>query len=78
MRLQTPSRNQTPNRIPNNKHQPGSSSQSGRSHHSGLKHRPTSNVSKIPQRNDGYLREFTFVDENGRPKTVMAWVPHDN
>jgi len=23
---------------------------------------------------DGYLKEFTFV-ENGKPKTVMAWVP---
>ena len=27
---------------------------------------------------NGYLKEFTFVDENGRPKTVMAWDPRDN
>ena len=26
----------------------------------------------------GYLKEFTFVDESGRPKTVTAWVPYSN
>ena len=27
---------------------------------------------------NGYLKEFKFIDENGRPKTIMAWVPRDN
>ena len=27
---------------------------------------------------NGYLKEFKFIDENGQPKTVMAWVPRDN
>ena len=38
----------------------------------------TVNSQKPKTPSDGYLREFKFVDENGRPKTVMAWVPHDN
>ena len=27
---------------------------------------------------DGYFKEFSYVDESGRPKTIMAWIPHSN
>ena len=27
---------------------------------------------------NGYLKEFTFVDEKGQSKTVTAWVPREN
>ena len=39
--------------------------------------RPTVNVSKSPEKRDGYLKEFTCVDEKGVTKSVMAWVPRD-
>ena len=38
----------------------------------------TGNNSNSTKMEGGYLREFTFVDESGRPKTVMAWVPNTN
>jgi len=38
----------------------------------------TGNGSSSTKVEGGYLKEFTFVDESGRPKTVMAWVPYSN
>ena len=35
-------------------------------------------TSQKPASSDGYLWEFSFVDEKGRLKTVMAWVPNEN
>ncbi len=31
-----------------------------------------------PSSNDGYLREFSFINEKVILKTVMAWVPNEN
>ena len=31
-----------------------------------------------PSSSKGFWTEMTFKDENGKPKTVMAWVPHNN
>ena len=31
-----------------------------------------------PSRSKGFWTEMSFTDENGKPKTMKAWVPHVN
>lgn len=35
-------------------------------------------IDHIVPKNDGFLKEFVYVNEKGESKSFMAWVPHHN